>query len=66
MGKVTVSETKEIGSQNLGSKTYQYSFLYTRFINSFVFPTQSTKFRNFTASYPLQKTEPLAREVHFE
>jgi len=43
---VTVSQTKEIGSQNLGSKPYKYVFLYTCFIHSFVLPTHSTKVCN--------------------
>jgi len=46
MEKVTVSETKKPGCQNLGSKQYHYAFWYTRFMNFFVLPTQSTKFWN--------------------
>jgi hypothetical protein len=46
MEKVMTSETKEIGSQNLGSKPYQNAFLNTSFIHLYVHPTESTKFWN--------------------
>jgi len=49
MEKVTVSEAKETGRQNLGSRPYHYAFWYTRFRHSFVLPGESTKFWN---NYP--------------
>jgi hypothetical protein len=44
MEKVTVSETKEIGRHNLGSRQYQYAFWYSTFMHSFVLPAQATIF----------------------
>ena len=49
MEKVTVSEAKETGCQNLGSRPYHYAFWYTRFRHSFVLSVQSTNFWN---NYP--------------
>ena len=49
MEKVTLSEAKETGCQNLGSRPYHYAFWYTRFRHSFVLPEQSTTFWN---NYP--------------
>ena len=46
MEKGTVTEKNETGSQNWGSNPCPIRTLYTRFIHSFVLPTQSTKFWN--------------------
>jgi hypothetical protein len=45
--KVTPSERKYNGIQNLGLKQNQYTFLYSRFIHCFVL---------FTGSYVLEKS----------
>jgi len=50
MEKVTVSEAKETGRENLGCRPYHYAIWYTRFRHSLVLPRQSTKFWN---NYPL-------------
>jgi len=62
MVKVTVSETKGIGRQNLGSKPYQCAFLHTMFIHTFVLPTQSTKFWNNYRILSISKS--LAKQVN--
>jgi hypothetical protein len=61
----TVSETKETGSQSLGSKPYQYKFLYRRFIHSFFLPTQSTKFWNNYCITSISKDQILSQTNSF-
>jgi hypothetical protein len=64
MEKVTVSEAKETGCQNLASRPYHYAFWFTIFIHSFVLPKQSTMFWNNYCIISVSKS--VARQVHLE
>jgi len=65
LGKVIVSEAKEVGRQILGSKPYQYAFCYTRFIHSIVLPTQPTKFWNNYPIISISKEQILSQTSSF-